>query len=68
MDTIFILKILYGTIGFGSGLLILRYRRIVYEWTGRFYWAEKYIGSGGTIVVITLFGMGVMFLSVAYVF
>jgi len=59
-------KILYGILFFGVGVAILKYRRIVYEWTGRWGWAEKYLGSGGTITALTLLGLGLIALSIAY--
>jgi hypothetical protein len=50
----FIIKIFYALLGISMGLGILKYRKVVYSWTGRFYWAEKYLGSGGTILIISL--------------
>ncbi|MDD2891658.1 MAG: hypothetical protein PHQ95_01720 [Candidatus Gracilibacteria bacterium] len=64
----FFIKVLYALFGIGIGLGILKYRKIVYSWTGRWYWAEKYLGSGGTVFVISLIGMGFIFVSVAYPF
>lgn len=63
-----IVKIFYAMLGIAMGLGTLRYRKVVYSWTGKFYWAEKYLGSGGTILVITLVGLGLIFVSVAYPF
>ncbi|QFR39202.1 hypothetical protein A9Q91_03120 [Candidatus Gracilibacteria bacterium 28_42_T64] len=63
-----IVEILYGIflIFLGSG--ILKYRKIIKSWTGNFYWAEKYIGSGGTYLVIILIGMLLIFFGVTYPF
>jgi len=36
-------KIFYGILLFTTGLVIIKYRKIVYEWTGKFIWAEKYL-------------------------
>ena len=63
-----IVKIFYALTGIAMGLGILKYRKIVYNWTGRFYWAEKYLGSGGTVFVISLLGLGLVFCSVVYPF
>lgn len=63
-----LLKILYAAMGIAVGIGILKYRKIVYSWTGRFYWAEKYLGSGGTMIVITLVGLGLIFVSIIYPF
>lgn len=64
----FIIKLFYALFGIAMGLGILKYRKVVYSWTGRFYWAEKYLGSGGTVFIITLVGLGLIFVSVAYPF
>ncbi len=36
-------KILYGLMFFCMGVAIIRYRKQVYEWTGKFSWAERYL-------------------------
>lgn len=41
----FIIKLLYAVFGITMAIGILKYRKNVYSWTGKFYWAEKYIGS-----------------------
>ncbi|MDD5377385.1 MAG: hypothetical protein PHH16_04720 [Candidatus Gracilibacteria bacterium] len=64
----FLIKIIYALLGIGMGLGILKYRKVVYSWTGRWYWAEKYLGSGGTVFMISLIGLGLIFVSVAYPF
>lgn len=64
----FIVKIFYALIGIALGYSILKYRKVIYDWTGRFYWAEKYLGSGGTVFIISLTGLGLIFCSVAYPF
>ncbi|MFA6090927.1 MAG: hypothetical protein WC774_04080 [Candidatus Gracilibacteria bacterium] len=64
----FIIKICYALIGIAMGLSILKYRKVVYSWTGKFYWAEKYLGSGGTVFIISLIGLGLIFVSVVYPF
>ena len=51
------MKILYSVLGIALGVSMLKHRKMVYGWTGRFYWAEKYLGSGGTIFVIILSGL-----------
>lgn len=50
----FLIKAFYALFGIAIGLGILKYRKVVYSWTGKFYWAEKYLGSGGTVFVICL--------------
>lgn len=62
----FFMKILYWIILFGLWVVILKYRKTVYDWTGRFDWAERYIGSWGTVLVIIMIWLLMIFLSVAY--
>lgn len=59
-------KILYFFLFTSLGVAILKYRKNVFEWTGRWYWAEKYLGHGGTIIVIILTGLGMIFFGVGY--
>jgi hypothetical protein len=60
------MKFFYGILFFVVGAAIIKYRKTVYEWTGRFVWAERYLGNGGTVFVIVLVGCVLIFLSVAY--
>ena len=62
------IKIFYGILLFATGLVIIKYRKIVYEWTGKFAWAERYLWSWGTVVVLTLIGLLLMFLGVTFPF
>ncbi|MCK9272272.1 hypothetical protein M0P65_01885 [Candidatus Gracilibacteria bacterium] len=62
------LKIFYGILLFGAGLVIIKYRKTVYDWTGKFVWAEKYLGSGGTVIILILIGLLLMFLGVTFPF
>ena len=59
-------KILYSLLFLGTGLALLKYRRNVFEWTGRWGWAEKYLGNGGTLTALALLGLALLALSVAY--
>lgn len=59
-------KILYFLLFTSLGIAVLKYRKNVYEWTGQWYWAEKYVGRGGTLTVITLIGLGLLFFGVGY--
>ncbi|MDD2486743.1 MAG: hypothetical protein PHS92_00020 [Candidatus Gracilibacteria bacterium] len=65
---VIIVKIIYMLCLAASGILVIKYRKIVYEWTGRIVWAEKFLGSGGTIIFIILMGLLLIFLSVTYPF
>lgn len=61
-------KILVTLMGLGSGVLILRYSRQVTQFTGKFDWAEKYLGHGGTHTAIRLFGAVLTFVFILYPF
>jgi hypothetical protein len=60
------IKILYFLLFTSLGVGILKYRKNIFEWTGRWYWAEKYLGNGGTFIVIILIGLGMIFFGVGY--
>lgn len=60
------MKFFYGLVFFAIGVALIKYRKNVYEWTGRFAWAERYLGNGGTVLVIVLAGCLLIFLSIAY--
>ncbi len=61
-----LLKIIYWIIFAICWIAIIKYRKIVYEWTGKFNWAEKYIWSWWTVIVIILIWLVLIFVSVAY--
>lgn len=63
-----IIDIFYAILLIVMGFCLIRYRRNVKSWTGNFAWAEHYIGSGGTYLIMVLFGMFLMFLGVLYPF
>ncbi|MCP4522610.1 MAG: hypothetical protein GY828_00135 [Candidatus Gracilibacteria bacterium] len=63
-----IIKIIYAILLIAGGYAMIRYRRIVKSWTGNFYWAEKYIGNGGTYLVIIFIGLFMIFLGTLYPF
>ncbi len=60
------LKIFYWILLFSMWAVLIKFRKTIYEWTGKFAWAERYIWSGWTVLVIILTWMFLMFLSVAY--
>lgn len=51
-----------------SGIAILRYRYQIYEFTGEWDWAIKYLGGNGTVVAISLIGMLLIGAGTAYPF
>ena len=59
-------KILYFVLFVSTGVVVLKYRKVLFEWTGRWGWAEKYLGNGGTVTAITFIGLGLIFAGVAY--
>ena len=57
-------RIIWGLIGAGIGFLFVRYSEWFYRNIGQIGWAEKYLGtSGGTRLVLKMFGVLVIFLS-----
>lgn len=59
-------KIFYWILLFISWIATIKYRKVIYDWTGKFAWAEKYLWSWGTVLAITLAWMAMIFLSIAY--
>jgi hypothetical protein len=51
-----------------SWITILKYRYQIYEFTGDWDWAVKYLGGNGTIVAIALIGSVLIALGTAYPF
>ena len=49
-----------------AGLSLIKYREYIYRFSGKIPWAEKYLGQGGTITVITLLGSATVILSILY--
>lgn len=64
----FFLKLFYWIILIATWIAILKYRKTVYDWTGKIWWAEKYLGSGWSIFVIILVWLLLIFLWVWYPF
>ena len=63
-----IANIFYGLLLFGGGVAILKYRKIIYEWTGGWGWAEHYLGRGGTVTALCLIALAMMGFGVATLF
>jgi hypothetical protein len=51
-----------------SGMAILRYRYQIYDFTGEWGWAEKYLGGNGTISAISLIWALLIGIGTAYPF
>jgi hypothetical protein len=61
-------SIIYGLMLASAGVAILKYRKIVHDWTGGWGWAEHYLGRGGTYTAICLMACGMIILGVATFF
>ncbi|MFO0763973.1 MAG: hypothetical protein U0518_03920 [Candidatus Gracilibacteria bacterium] len=61
-------RIILSLLGFAAGVALMKYRKQVYDFTGPFGWAERYMGSGGTATAIVLFGFASIVLSILYLF
>lgn len=57
---------LVGIIIVVAGIAMLRYRYPLYHFTGEWGWAQKYLGSNGTVVAIALIGAFLIFVGVAF--
>jgi hypothetical protein len=62
------IDLLYAILLIMWGFYLIKYRRNVKSWTGNFAWAEKYIWSGGTYIIMILIGLFMIFLWVLYPF
>ncbi len=48
------MKLIFVLLAFALMLVVLKYRFKIYYFTGDIAWAEKYLGSGGTVKLIIL--------------
>lgn len=62
------IDIFYGILLIFAGAAMIKYRRNIKSWTGNFLWAEKYLGRGGTYIVMILFALFLIFLGVLFPF
>ena len=60
------MQIFLGVLGVVVGLLIVKYREPIYRFSGKFSFAEKYLGAAGTISFYLLFGSFLVILSIVY--
>lgn len=49
-----------------TGIAVIKYRFMIYNFAGEWDWASKYVG--GTTNAIVLFGMGLIFVGIAFPF
>ena len=62
------IKIFYAIILIWIGILLLKYRKIVKSWTWNFVWAEKYLWTWWTYLVIIIIWLFLIFIWVLYPF
>lgn len=60
------MKILLGLIGILLSYAMVRYRKNIVDFTGKFGWAERYLGAGGTYNAMILFALGIFLFSILY--
>jgi hypothetical protein len=60
------MRILLGLLGIIIGLLLIKYREPIYRFSGKFGFAEKYFGSGGTLSFYLVFGSFLVVISIVY--
>ncbi len=63
-----LLKIFYWIILFFCWIILIKYRKIVYEWTWKIDIIEKYLWNWSTIVFIIFIWLILMFIWVIYPF
>lgn len=59
-------QVFWGLIGIVLSYLMIRYRKQIVDWTGKFAWAETYLGSGGTYNAMVLLSLGLFIFSLLY--
>lgn len=62
------MKFLLGLILILTGVAIMRYRYQIYNFTGDWDWAMKYLGGNGTVLAIVMIGMFLVGVGAAYPF
>ena len=62
----FIIKLFYSVLLILMWMWIIKYRRNVKSWTWNLYWAEHYIGSGWTYLVLIALWLAMIFYWVIY--
>ena len=60
------MKMFLGLIGILLSYVIIRYRKQVVDFTGKFAWAERYLGMGGTYNALVLLAIGLFLFSILY--
>ncbi len=60
------MQFIYGILGMGLAYAIVKYRDQIVEITGRFSWAEKYLGRGGTYNMYVL--LGIIIFAISFLF
>jgi len=63
-----LLKIFYALLLIASWMWLIKYRRNVKSWTGNFMWAEKYLWSWWTYLIMILIGLFLIFVGILYPF
>lgn len=63
-----LIKLFYAGLLIGTGVLMLKYRKVIKSWTGNFYWAEKYLWQWGTYLVLIMFWLFLIFWGILYPF
>lgn len=59
-------QVFWGLFGIILSYLMIRYRKQIVDWTGKFGWAEQYLGMGGTYNAMVLFAIILFLFSILY--
>jgi hypothetical protein len=62
------MNFLIGLLFIALGIVIIRFRYQIYNFTGDWDWAVKYLGGNGTVVAMVFIGMFLIWVWAAYPF
>jgi hypothetical protein len=62
------MKLILWILIIALGVVILKYRYQIHDFTGDWGWAEKYLGGNGTVAAISLIGALLIAVGTAYPF
>ena len=63
-----LIKIIYSILLITTGIWIIKYRRIIKSWTWNFVWAEHYLWTWWTYLVLLIIWIWMIFLWTIYPF
>ena len=46
------MRFIVAILGILVGILVLKYRKVIFDWTGHWLWADKYLGGTPNAIVL----------------